>query len=74
MSENVNTSQVQYISDTQGEVTGVIIPVHLWRDILSELETQHLLKSDVMRQYLLEANNRCEGIVFETAIAQLELE
>jgi hypothetical protein len=70
----MNESQVQYISDDQGEVTGVILPIQLWRDIVSELETQHLMKSDAMWQRLIEAKRRAEGIPFDTAINQLGLE
>ncbi len=65
---------IQYISDEQGEVKGVIVPIQLWRDMLAELETQHLLKSDTMRQRLLEAKQRTKGIAFETVLTQLELE
>jgi hypothetical protein len=65
---------VQYISDEQGEVTGVIVPIQTWKDILSELETQHLLQSDTMRQRLFEAKQRTEGITFETVLTELELE
>ncbi len=54
----MNDPQVQYVSDDQGEVTGVILSIQLWRDILSELETQHLLKSETMRQRLLDARQR----------------
>jgi hypothetical protein len=70
----MNKSQVQYISDDQGEVTGVILPIQLWRDIVSELETQHLMKSDAMWQRLIEAKRRNEGIPFDTAVNQLGLE
>jgi hypothetical protein len=70
----MNDLQVQYISDDQGEVTGVILPIQLWKDILGELETQHLLKSDTMRQRLLAAKQRAGGIAFEAALANLGLE
>lgn len=70
----MNDSTVQYISDDQGEVTGVILPIHLWQDILSELETQHLMKSDRMWQRLLEAKQRTQGIALDTAVSQLGLE
>lgn len=70
----MNDSTVQYISDDQGEVTGVILPIQLWQDILSELETQHLMKSDRMWQRLLEAKQRTQGIDFDTAVRQLGLE
>jgi hypothetical protein len=70
----MNDLQVQYVSDEQGEVTSVILSIELWRDILSELETQHLLKSDTMRQRLTIAKQRTSGIAFNTAIAELGLE
>ncbi|NJL49928.1 MAG: prevent-host-death protein [Leptolyngbyaceae cyanobacterium SM2_5_2] len=70
----MNDSPVQYVSDEQGEVTSVILSIELWRDILSELETQHLLKSDTMRQRLLTARQRSSGIAFDTAIAEIGLE
>ncbi|MBD2230672.1 prevent-host-death protein [Phormidium tenue] len=61
----MNDPQVQYVSDDQGEVTGVILSIQLWRDILSELETQHLLKSETMRQRLLAAKQRSTGVAFK---------
>ena len=70
----MNESQVQYISDDQGEVTGVILPIQLWQDIVRELETQHLMKSDAMWQRLIEAKRRTEGIPVDTAVNQLGLE
>jgi hypothetical protein len=42
-------SEVQYISDDEGTVTAVIIPVRLWHEIASERETAYLLKSPAMR-------------------------
>lgn len=69
----MNDLQVQYVSDEQGEVTSVILSIELWQDILSELETQHLLKSDTMRQRLLAARRRSVGVAFDTLIAELGL-
>ncbi|MEB3231953.1 MAG: hypothetical protein VKJ64_13160 [Leptolyngbyaceae bacterium] len=64
---------VQYISNQQGNITGVIVPIDVWQDLISELETQHLLKSKTMRQRLLEAGNREGGISLNQAIEQLDL-
>ena len=58
---------IQYISDEKGTVTGVIVPIDLWQEIESEKETAYLLKSNKMKQRLLEAKNRKEGISFEVA-------
>jgi hypothetical protein len=65
---------VQYVSDEQGEITSVILSIELWRSILSELETQHLLKSDTMRQRLLAAKQRSSGVAFDMAMTELGLE
>ena len=70
----ISNSQVRYISDDHGEVTDVILPIQLWQDILSELKTQHLRKSDTMWRRLLEAKQRTQGVDFEVVVNQLGLE
>ena len=66
-----NMTQIQYISDENHNITGVIVPIDLWREIESERETALLLKSETMRQRLLEAKNRKEGIPFDEACKKL---
>ena len=56
---------IQYISDETGKTTGVIVPYDLWQEIELEKETAYLLKSNRMKQRLLDAKNRKEGIPFE---------
>ncbi len=63
--------QVQYISDESSNITGVIVPIGLWREIESERETARLLKSETMKRRLLEARNRKEGIPFDEACKKL---
>jgi len=63
--------QIQYISDEQNKITGVIVPIDLWREIESEKETAYLLKSENMKNRLLEAKNRKEGIPFDEACEKL---
>ena len=58
-------NQIQYISDDKNNVTGVIVPIDLWREIESEKETAYLLKSETMKKRLLEAKNRKEGVPFD---------
>ena len=58
-------TDIQYISDAEGKPTGVIVPIDLWREISSERETAYLLQSEAMRQRLLEARERREGISLE---------
>jgi PHD/YefM family antitoxin component YafN of YafNO toxin-antitoxin module len=64
-------TEVQYVSDAEGNPVGVLVPIDLWREIASERETAYLLKSDTMRQRLLDAKSRAEGISLEAARAQL---
>jgi PHD/YefM family antitoxin component YafN of YafNO toxin-antitoxin module len=64
-------NQIQYISDEQENVTGVIVPIDLWKEIESEKETAYLLKSATMKKRLLEAKNRKEGIPFDKACQKL---
>ena len=64
-------AQIQYITDENNNVTGVIIPIDLWREIESEKETAYLLKSENMKKRLLEAKNRKEGIPFDEVCEKL---
>ncbi len=64
-------AEVQYVSDASGKTVGVIVPIELWQEIESERETAYLLKSETMRQRLLEAKECQEGIAFEEAREKL---
>jgi len=57
--------EVQYISDASGKPVGVIVPIELWEEIESEKETAYLLKGVKMRERLLEAKERQDGISLE---------
>ena len=63
--------QIQYISDEKNNITGVIVPIELWREIEAEKETAYLLKSAKMKKRLLEAKDRKEGIPFDEACKKL---
>ncbi|MBV6342862.1 hypothetical protein [Candidatus Magnetobacterium casense] len=67
----MNQTDIQYISDKSGEVTGVIVPIELWREIESEKETVYLLKSKTMRERLIEAHERSSSIPFEVVCEKL---
>ena len=58
-------------SDESCQPTAVIVPIELWREIESEKETAYLLKSQNMKQRLLEARERKTGIPFEEALEKL---
>lgn len=62
---------IQYISDEEGHTTGVIIPIELWKEIVSERETAYLLSSEAMKERLLRAKNRQEGMSFEVVREKL---
>ena len=64
-------ADIQYVSNESGEPTAVIVPIALWRDIESERETAHLLKSETMKRRLLEAKDRQHGIPLDEAIETL---
>jgi len=62
---------IQYILDENGNTTGVIVPIELWRAIEAESETTYLLKGEAMRERLLAAKERTEGISYEAAREKL---
>ncbi len=62
---NAALEKVQYVSDQNGNLTGVFLPIEVWQELESELETRYLLQSEVMKQRLLEARQRDEGIPLE---------
>ena len=63
--DNVETETIQYISNQEGETLAVVVPIELWRDIKSELETRDLCSSKIMLERLLEARKRTTGISLE---------
>lgn len=58
-------TDIQYISDEDGNTTAVIVPIEIWREIASERETAYLLSSEAMKRRLLEARQRQDGIPFD---------
>ena len=66
-------TEIQIVSNEAGEPTAVIVPIALWREIASERETAHLLKSETMKRRLLAAMERQGGISLDEAAAKLGL-
>jgi hypothetical protein len=64
-------AEIQYVSDETGNTISVIVPIALWREIESEKETAYLLKSEKMKQRLLEAKERSEGVSLEEACEKI---
>jgi antitoxin YefM len=69
--QGMATGEIQIVSNEQGEPTAVIVPIELWREIESERETAYLLKTETMRQRLLDAKQRQGGISIEAAVEKL---
>ena len=64
-------TDIQIVSNEAGEPTAVLVPIELWREIASERETAYLLKSEAMRQRLMAAKQRTDGISLEAAVEKL---
>jgi hypothetical protein len=67
----MNTAEIQYVANEQGTPTAVIVPIESWQQITAEQETTYLLKSATMKQRLLAAKGRKEGIEFGAACEEL---
>jgi hypothetical protein len=63
---------IQYISDEEGNPTGVI-PIDPWHEIISERDGLPPQK-EAMKQRLLQAKNRRDGIPFEVVREKLEFD
>ena len=75
----MDVSTLHYLTDEYGELTAVVVPIAVWREIRSELETQYLLKSDAMRQRLLDARSHratisIDDVMNRLGVADAELE
>ena len=65
------STDIQIVSNEQGEPTAVIVPIELWREIESERETAYLLKSETMKRRLLESKQRQGGMLIEAVVEKL---
>ena len=70
----MNEPGLQYLSDEHGDLTGVVVPISLWRQISAELETQYLLKSPAMRDRLLGAIGRGDVMPIEEVFLTLGID
>lgn len=65
-----SSNDIQYITDSEGRPVSVIVPIDLWRELESEKETAYLLKSQAMKERLLIAKQRQNGVSLDDARAQ----
>ena len=66
-------TDIQIVSNEAGEPTAVIVPIELWHEIASERETAYLMKSETMKQRLLAAAQRRDGVSIDTVVEKLGL-
>jgi len=64
-------SNIQFVSNENGEPTAVLVPIEMWREIESERETAYLLKSAPMKRRLIEASERRDGVSLEAVVEKL---
>ncbi len=69
----MTNTDIQIVSNEAGEPTAVIVPIELWREISSERETAHLLGSTAMKERLLAALARKDGIPLDAVTQKLNL-
>ena len=62
---------IQFVSNEAGEPTAVLVPIELWREISSERESAYLLKSETMKQRLLAAAQRQDGLSLDAVVEKL---
>jgi hypothetical protein len=65
-----SSDEIQYITDAEGRPVSVIVPIELWLEIESEKETAYLLKSEAMKERILAAKQRQEGVSLDEARKQ----
>lgn len=65
------SSTIQYLSNENGEKVAAVVPIELWREIESERETAYLLKSEAMKERILAAKNRSDGMTLEEVCEKL---
>ena len=67
----MSDATLEYISDEAGNLKSVIVPIKVWNEIASELETRYLLQSETMKRRLLEARGREGGLSLEETLEKL---
>jgi PHD/YefM family antitoxin component YafN of YafNO toxin-antitoxin module len=69
--EIVLETAFQYITDSKGDISSIVLPIEFWRRINCDDETEYLLQSEENKNRLMEALNRKEFITKEDAYARL---
>ena len=64
-------TDIQIVSNEAGEPTAVLVPIELWREIASERETAYLLSTETMKQRILSAALRTDGLSLDAVVEKL---
>ena len=64
-------TDIQIVSNEAGEPTAVLVPIELWREIASERETAYLLSTETMKQRILSAAQRTDGLSLDAVVEKL---
>ena len=65
------TNALQYICDSEGQTVSVVVPIAFWQELMVERETAYLLSSPTMKERLLAARKRQDGLSLESACEKL---
>ena len=65
---------LQYLTDEDDTIRGMFVPIAVWKEISSEIETRHLSKSGVMRRRILESMAEEGGLSLEEVLHRAGIE
>ena len=68
----MNFSELQYLSDHEGSVQAVVVPIDQWHKLNARLETFYITQSPVWYARIREALARGTGISFDESSRQIE--
>ncbi len=74
MPADVPPDRIAYIADDAGRRRAAVVPIDLWQEIASDIETRRLLDHPTMRRRLLEAMHRPDSIPLAQVLTRLNLD
>ena len=72
MPPTVNPETIHYLTDEAGERQAAVVPIDVWQEISSWMETEYLLSNPAMRKHLMESAASAESIPWDEAMRQVE--
>src|SRR5690625_580387 len=68
----MNYSELQFLSDHEGSVQSVVVPIDLWHQLNARVETFYISQNPVWYARIREAMTRGTGIAFDESLRQIE--